>query len=435
MKNKENKKNKEIEKEKKVKSKTTKEDKKKDKKESKIAKKEKDKKKKRKKENTPTFSLVEVIIIVLITVIVVSVSSGLLIFNNYENLSFNKENENSKYIKEFEQSYNKITEDYLERIDKQELIDAAIEGMFNYLGDPYSSYLNEEETEELTEKLQGTYDGIGIEITDDTNGITVVRVFEGPAKEAGVKKGDIITKIDDENLSEKNASYLSNYIKYKSQDKVTLTVTRDNKNKEIKISKKEIDYPSVSSDKYGDTGYIYLNTFAKTTASQFEDALKDLEKDGIKNLVLDLRGNTGGYLNTAFDIAEQFLPKGKVVYQLQEKGKKTKYKTTKANKKDYELVILIDGRSASASEVLALALKGNYKATLVGEKSYGKGSVQQTSELDNGSMVKYTTAKWLSPKGESIDGVGITPDVNIIYSSINDEGIDNQLEKALELLK
>lgn len=402
----------------------------------KTTKKDSKEKKKVQKENTPSFSLVEVIIIVLITVVVVSLSSGLLIYNNYENLSIaTKENKNSKYVKEFEQTFNKITEDYVETIDKDELINASIEGMFDYLGDPYSSYLNENETEELNDKLQGTYDGIGIEITDGSNGILVVNVYEGPAKDAGVNKGDLIVGVDDESLKEKDANYLSNYIKYKSSDNITLTIKRDEKERKIKVEKEELDYPTVHYEKYDDIGYININAFAKKTASQFKKASKELEKGKIKSLVLDLRGNTGGYLSSAFDIAEQFLPKGKVVYQLKEKGEVTKYKTTKSDKKSYKLVILIDGRSASASEVLALALKENYDATIVGEKSYGKGSVQQTSELENGATVKYTTAKWLSPKGESIDGVGITPDVNIIYSSVMDNGIDNQLEKALELLK
>ncbi len=390
---------------------------------------------KKKKENTPSFSLVEVIIIVLITVVVVSVSSGFLIYNNYENLAFNKENENNKYINEIKESFDRITEDYLEKINKQELTDAAIEGMFNYLGDPYSSYLDEETAEELNEKLEGEYEGIGIEITDGSEGIIVVRVFDGPAKKGGIKSSDVITKIDKVSLSDKDASYLSNYIKYKAGNEITLTVLRDKKELKFKIKKGEINYPTIVSEKYDNTGYIYIEAFSKETDKEFNNAVKELEKKGIKSLVLDLRGNTGGYLNVAYNIAEEFLPKGKVVYQLEEKGKKTKYKTTKANKKDYDVVVLIDGRTASASEVLALALKENYKATLVGQRSYGKGSVQQTSKLDNGSMVKYTTAKWLSPSGESIDNIGITPDINIVYSPGEDGSLDNQLEKALELLK
>lgn len=401
-----------------------------------IKSKNKEKEKKSKKEVSPNFSLIEVIIIVLLTAVIVSVGSGLLIYNNYEKISVKtKDSKNSKYINEIEETFNKIIEDYVEKTDKQKLTNAAIEGMFNYLGDPYSSYLSKEETKELTNKLSGTYSGVGIEIKDEKGKIIIQRVFGGPAKIAGLKKGDIITKVDKVDLKNKNASYLSNYIKYKIKSSLTIEYKRNNKIKTAKLIKTSIDYPSVNTEKYNEIGYIHLSAFAKKSGEQFEDALKELERQKIKGLIIDLRANTGGYLNAAYDIAEQFLIKGKVVYQLKEKNKITKYKTKKPDKKDYKVVILIDANSASASEVLTLALKENYNATVVGEKSYGKGSVQQTNELDNGSMVKYTTAKWLSPSGKSIDKTGIIPDVNIIYEAPKNDELDNQLKKALELFK
>lgn len=394
-------------------------------------------KKRKEIDKAPTFNLIEVIIIVLITSVVVSISSGLLIFNNYENISEKrKDSNNIKYKKEIEETFDKITNDYVKTINKEELANAALEGMFKYLDDPYSNYLNKNQTEELTEKLEGTYEGIGIEIRNTKFGIEIERVFDhSPAQKAGIKKGDIITKINETSLKGKDANYLSNYIKYKSVDKIKIEAKRKNKTKKFLVSKSDIDYPVVYTEKYDKTGYVYISAFSKTSSEQFKTSINELEEKGIKSLVIDLRNNTGGYLNEAYEIAEQFLARGKTVYQLKDKKNVKKYKTNNPDKKNYKVTILINNRSASASEVLALALKENYKAILVGEKSYGKGSVQQTKELDNGSMVKYTTAKWLSPSGKTIDGVGIVPDVNIIYSPSKTEDIDNQLKKAIELVK
>lgn len=384
-----------------------------------------------------TFNLVEVIIIVMITIIVVSVGSGMLVFHNYEKL-IDKNTGSDKYLKEFEQTYNKIVNDYVDTVNKEELVTSAIEGMFEYLDEPNSNYLDQTQTDELNERLNGTYEGIGVEIEDTENGVKINRVFSGtPAKSAGIKKSDIVTKINNLDVSKKSASFVSNYIRYKLDSKFTLEIKRDGKTKKYLMKKTKIDYPVIYTETYDKTGYIYLTAFSKTSAEQFKDAIKELENQKIEKLVIDLRYNTGGYLNSAYDISELFLPKGDVVYQLKTKTKITKYKAKKRNKIDYPISIIINSKSASASEILTLALKQNLNnVTVVGEKSYGKGTVQQASDLENGSMVKYTTANWLSPIGESINKEGIMPDYTIILDEKTlDEDIDNQLQKALDVLK
>ena len=383
-----------------------------------------------------TFNVVEVVIILMITIILVGITSGMLVFHNYEKLNNNKIS-NDKYINEFEKTYNNILEDYVGKVKKEELITSAIEGMFDYLDDPNSSYLDKEETNSLNDKLNGTYEGIGVEIMNGDSGVKINRVFhDTPAFNVGIRKGDIITKVNDMDVSKKSSSFISNYIRYKLDKKFTMEVKRNNKTKKYMIKKEKIDYPVVYIEKYGETGYISLSAFSNTSSKQFEDGMKDLEKQKIKNLVIDLRSNTGGYLNTAYEISDLFLPRGKVVYQLQTKKDITKYKSKTTKKKNYDIVILLNAKSASASEVLTLALKQNMKNVIVvGEKSYGKGTVQQAKDLEDGSMVKYTTAKWLGPNGESIDKKGIMPDYTVIYDKNSNTEIDNQLQKALDVLK
>ncbi len=384
-----------------------------------------------------TFNLVEVVIIVMLTIIIVGISSGMLVFHNYEKLNDSNIVKDTE-LQEFEQTYNRILKDYVNKVEKKELITSAMEGMFNYLDDPNSSYLDEEQSDELNQKLNGTYDGVGVEITNTEKGIEINRVFNGtPAKKAGLKKGDIITKVNNTDLKDKSSTYVSNYIRYQINNKFTMEVSRDGISKKYFMKKEKIDYPVIYTENYDNVGYIYLTAFSQTSPKQFKEALKEMDAKKVNKLIIDLRYNTGGYLETAYKISDLFLPKGKIIYQLKTKNKITKYKALNKDSKNYDIVILINGKSASASEILTLALKNNMKnVTVVGEKSYGKGTVQQAKNLKDGAMVKYTTAKWLSPKGESINGTGIVPDYTIIYDEkTSNNEVDNQLQKALDVLK
>lgn len=377
------------------------------------------------------FSLLEVIIIILVTGIVVSLSTGLIIYNNYDKISKSKSDDTSSEIKEFTESYNHIINSYIDEVDKSKLIDAAISGMYNFLNDEYSIYMDNDMTESLNEQLEGTYDGIGIEMTMNNKGVIyVTQVFKNtPAEKAGLKPDDILVALDGESLEGKTTAEVASVIKKGTKSEFKLTYKRDNIEKTVTVNKKHIYINSVKSEIFDNIGYINISTFSATTEEQVKKELDNFDKN-ISNLIIDLRNNTGGYLNAAYDVSELFLKKGKVIYQLKDRNNKITKFTAKSGEYRHfnNIIVIINGSTASASEILALALKESANAKIVGTKSYGKGTVQETSKLKSGSMVKYTTAYWLSPEGNSINKTGITPDYKI-------DGEEGQLKKAIEIAK
>ena len=377
------------------------------------------------------FSLVEVIIIILVTGIVVSLSTGLIVYNNYDKISKSKSDDTSSEIKEFTESYNHIINSYIDEVDKSKLIDAAISGMYNFLNDEYSIYMDNDMTESLNEQLEGTYDGIGIEMTMNNKGVIyVTQVFKNtPAEKAGLKPDDILVALDGESLEGKTTAEVASVIKKGTKSEFKLTYKRDNIEKTVTVNKKHIYINSVKSEIFDNIGYINISTFSATTEEQVKKELDNFDKN-ISNLIIDLRNNTGGYLNAAYDVSELFLKKGKVIYQLKDRNNKITKFTAKSGEYRHfnNIIVIINGSTASASEILALALKESANAKIVGTKSYGKGTVQETSKLKSGSMVKYTTAYWLSPEGNSINKTGITPDYKI-------DGEEGQLKKAIEIAK
>ena len=378
------------------------------------------------------FSLIEVIVIVLITGIVVSVASGLIVYNNYDKLNQTVAVDKSDFV-EFYDNYNKIINNYVEEVDKKELIDAAIAGMYSYLRDDYSTYLNQSDTNDLEEQLQGEYTGIGIEITTlfDENEKTIVKINKvfknSPAEIAGLKAGDIITKVD--GVSMLDANQVSSTIKGGNKDSYEITYIRDGKESTLTLTRKRVYINSVNGEIYGNVGYIKIDTFSATTEEQLKKILDSYDKK-ITSLVIDLRDNTGGYLDTAYNVSNLFLERGKVVYQLKNRdGKISEFKADAGvYRKFNKIVVLINENSASASEILTLALKESAGATVVGTKSFGKGTVQETGSLSSGSMIKYTTSYWLSPKGNSINKIGITPDIKV-------EDVDKQVDEAIKAAK
>ena len=377
------------------------------------------------------FSLLEVIIIILVTGIVVSLSTGLIVYNNYDKISKSKSDDTSSEIKEFTESYNHIINSYIDEVDKSKLIDAAISGMYNFLNDEYSIYMDNDMTESLNEQLEGTYDGIGIEMTMNNKGVIyVTQVFKNtPAEKAGLKPDDILVALDGESLEGKTTAEVASVIKKGTKSEFKLTYKRDNIEKTVTVNKKHIYINSVKSEIFDNIGYINISTFSATTEEQVKKELDNFDKN-ISNLIIDLRNNTGAYLNAAYDVSELFLKKGKVIYQLKDRNNKITKFTAKSGEYRHfnNIIVIINGSTASASEILALALKESANAKIVGTKSYGKGTVQETSKLKSGSMVKYTTAYWLSPEGNSINKTGITPDYKI-------DGEEGQLKKAIEIAK
>ena len=303
--------------------------------------------------------------------------------------------------------------------------------MLDYLGDKYSIYLNNEDTEELTSSLDGEYKGIGIVCS----GTLIIYVYDGsPASNAGIEAYDVIKTVNDVEITEENYLEISNLIKKDEDNKVV--IERDGKEHTFTVKVDNVVVPSVGGEvlKHKNTkvGYIRITSFSANTHSQLIDELGKVEKEEIGSLVLDLRSNSGGYLKSAFNIANVFLEEDKVVYSLETKDDTKEYKDETEESKDYKIVVLIDEYTASAAEVLAAALKDSYGATLVGAKSYGKGKVQTLLPYGN-SLVKYTSAKWLRPNGECVDEVGITPDYEVKNVIKGNVLYDNQLEKALDI--
>lgn len=377
----------------------------------------------------------------VITAIISGLTAGVIVYSAYSKqtgMSYKTIN-NDTYLKEFLEVYSSINDEYYEDVNKEELVESAISAMLSYLGDSYTSFLSSEETDLLNESLAGEYQGIGVTISEHE----IIEVFaKSPAEIAGVKVGDIITKINDKDVTKLNTSEVASLIKESNDESVSITVLRDDKEVNLNVLISTLYVPAITSNviENTDIGYIRIATFSSSVVNQVSDALTDLKKENIKSLIIDVRVNSGGYLSAAEGISNLFLDKGKVIYTLKSKNSTNIVKDTTDIKEEMPVVVLIDSASASASEILAAALKDSYGAILVGNKSYGKGKVQQTVSLINGSMAKYTSAKWYRPNGECIDGVGIIPDyeVDIAYETDKDGNIinatDTQLNKAVELL-
>lgn len=380
------------------------------------------------------FSLKSVAIIIIVTAIITSLTTGLIIYNNSKLILGSASLSNDSALKEFLKVYSSLDENYYEDIDKTKMIDAAIAAMLKYLGEDYSTYLNQTETDSLSNKLSGTFKGIGISIT---NGNEIVKVYEDtPAFKAGLKEKDKIIRINDTDTEGKNQIEVANLIDKTKEN--TLVVSRDGTELTFKVMPEEINTPLTTRIYEKNTkkiGYIYIEAFTEKVGEEFRKSLEDLEQQGITSLIIDIRENTGGYLKGATEIASLFLEKGKTIYSLEGKDEVTTYKDETDEKRNYPVILLINENTASASEVLAAALQDSYGAKLVGKISYGKGKVQQTKQLEDGSMVKYTSARWLTPEGECIDGFGLAPhyEEDVVQ---NEDGTytDNQLNKAIELL-
>ena len=374
-------------------------------------------------------SIKEIIVMILVTAITTSLTTGIIIYNNnvLENgaVNINKD----KDLKEFLKVYANLNKDYYEDIDKGKMLDSAIEAMVDYLGEDYSTYLDKDETDSLEKELSGTYNGIGISVINNN---CIYKVYsDTPASRVDLQVDDIIINVNGKDVGEEN---IANMI-LKDGSENTLIVKRGEETHEVKVSAEEINSP-LTREVIDNIGYIEVPVFSYKVAEEFRKALEEIESKGINSLIIDLRSNTGGFLAGASKIASMFLEKDKVIYSLEEKNKKQTIKDETDEKRNYKIVVLINGSTASASEVLASALKESYGATLIGSSTYGKGKVQQTKTLDDGSMVKYTTAKWYTPSGECIDEVGIFPDYAVKLEE-DEEGnyIDTQLNKAIEVLK
>lgn len=349
----------------------------------------------------------------------------------------------SKELAKFVDAYDAIVNNYYKEVDKDKLVESAINGMVSSVGDEYTSYSDKDVTDNFNEAVNGKYMGIGALIMKSENDLVIYKVFEdSPSYKAGLKDGDIILKLDDKDTKDMSVNDIASIVKNDDNKEVKLLVKRGEENLDITIVKDMVELPVVSGKviNHNDKkiGYISLSIFSSVASEQFNKELVKLEKEGISGLVIDVRGNSGGYLTTVTDIASYFLKKGDIIYKLEVNDKVTVRKDKTKESRDYPVAVLIDKNSASASEILASSIKESYNGYVVGTNSYGKGTVQQTLVLSDGSMIKYTIEKWLTPLGNWINEEGVIPTNYVELSSeyLNNPVFenDNQLNKALELV-
>lgn len=335
-----------------------------------------------------------------------------------------------------------IDENYIGDVDEEALEEGIYKGYIQGLEDPYSVYYNEEETKDLYETTEGEYSGIGAVLSQDLESgvITLVQIYEdSPAAKAGLKDNDILTKVGDIEVTGMDLSEVVTYIKGEKGTDVDLTVLRGVDAEEITVTATR-DTVEAQTVKYemleGQTGYLSVSEFDSVTYAQYEEALNELTAQGMTGLIVDLRNNPGGNLNTVCEMLDLVLPKGTIVYTEDKDGKRETATSDDEHQINVPMVVLVNGNSASASEIYAGAIQDYGIGKIVGTQTYGKGVVQQIFDLGDGTSVKLTIAEYFTPNGRSIDGEGITPDVEVEYEADeNNPEADNQLEKALEVMK
>lgn len=347
-------------------------------------------------------------------------------------------------LEEFEEVYDLIENSYFKDVDEGKLIDGAINGMLSSLNDPHTSYFNESETENFNEVMNGSYEGIGAEISiNDNKEIFILSVFRNsPAYEVGLKFGDVILKVNDKSTQGLTTTEVVALIKDSNIPTAKMLIKRKEEVLEFNVTKRVVIIESVESEIFTKNdrkiGYVIVNNFANNTYEQFRSHVESLEEKNIQGLIIDVRGNSGGYLHSVTNMINMFLPKGKLIYQIQDKKNIYKYTATTDESRNYPIAVLVNKSSASASEILAVSLKESYEAYVVGTFTYGKGTVQTTKDLSSGGMIKYTIQKWLSPKGNWINEKGVEPthevELSVEYEKNPSHSSDNQLQKAIELI-
>lgn len=390
------------------------------------------------------------IMLVIITILITALVTTIVVYNFViKSGKITIKNENSSSLDGLETTLARfrttLEEKYIGEIDDEKMVEGAIKGYVEALGDPYTTYYTKEEMDTLMEETMGNYVGIGIYMTLDieNNAIYVVRPMEGsPAEEAGIKAGDLITKVDGVAYEGTELDQASNAIKGKEGTTVKLEILRDGKTFEVEAERRKIVISHIVEKKFDNIGYLLVEDFDGGCSKEFEEKYNELEKQGIDRLIIDLRNNGGGVVDEAIDIAEMMLDKNDTI--LITKDKDENEVITKSEKNPtitIPIVVLTNEYSASASEILVGALKDNQRATIVGTTTYGKGVIQELTRLNDGSGLKITIEEYYTPNRNEINKVGIVPDEEIELSDeIKDKGNyteveDNQLQKAIEIIK
>lgn len=328
---------------------------------------------------------------------------------------------------------------YLYDIDDEELQNGILSGYVAGLDDPYTVYYDEEQTQLLMESTTGVYSGVGAVMTQsyDTWLIEITSVYkDSPAEKAGLKAGDILLSVDGRELQDEDLSEVVSWIKGDKGTEVTLGIYRDGEEVELTAVRDTIEAQTVEYEmKENQTGYIQVLQFEDVTLEQYNQAMEDLRDQGMERLIVDLRGNPGGNVSTVCDMLRTMLPEGLIVYTENKNGERTEFVNEDDNTFDLPLVVLVDGNSASASEIFAGAIQDYGIGTIVGTTTFGKGVVQSLIDLQDGTILKLTSAEYFTPNGRNIHGIGVEPDVVVEYEyDAENEDADNQLDKAMEVI-
>ena len=325
---------------------------------------------------------------------------------------------------------------YFDDVDDEKAANSIYKAYLSSYGDKYTVYYTPEEYKSLVESTSGTFYGIGAVCQkSDEGGIVIVEPYEdAPAYKAGIRKGDRVIKVDGKDIMDMDLSAAVALIKGDKGTKVTLTVIRDGQTMDISIKRDAVNIKTVDYEMREDSiGYIVISQFDDVTMEQFKSALTDLQNQGMKGLIIDVRSNPGGVLSVVVDIVDEIVPKGLIVYTEDVDGNRKEYNGKSSNELSIPIAVLVDGNSASASEIFAGALQDYGKAKIIGTQTFGKGIVQTIQPLTDGSAIKYTIAKYYTPKGQDIHGHGVTSDIVVEYDGSVDS--DNQYDAAMDYVK
>lgn len=375
--------------------------------------------------------LIFLVVITSITTLLLSGSSNILIMGMVNGYTADE----MKFINKLMESKKLLSENFYGEISDEKIYDGAMSGMFEALGDPYTSYLDNKQNQEMMEITEGKYDGIGVVISTslvEKTDITIVGIVkDSPAEKSGLMLNDKIVKINGEDCNNFSLNEVAEKMKVKAGTNIALSINRDGKLIEKNVMTEEIVFKSVYSENIDGIGYIQIASFDEHTSDEFMEAYNKLRAENVTGLIVDVRDNGGGIYDEVIKIAKVLVPKGLIVYTEDKDGNR-KSDNSDGDGLDIPLVLLVNEESASASEILAGAVKDRECGTLVGKKTFGKGVVQGWYMIGDGTSIKITIAKYFTPSGVCIQDVGIEPDVEVENDSVYK---DLQLEKALELLK
>lgn len=322
--------------------------------------------------------------------------------------------------------YNLINDEHISNVDIDTLAEGAIEGMIEATGDPYTTYFTAEEYNTFIADVDGSFTGIGIYIGETEEYVVVQSPIKGsPAEEAGIEAGDLIINVEGIDMFGKSTEEVASLVRGEEGTTVNITLLREDEEFNVDVMRASIQIPNAESEMLSDSiGYLAINTFGSTSDTEVYQQLEQLKSSGMEQLVLDLRGNGGGYLNAALQISTNFIKNGPVLYVLDSDGNEEGYEINQGNNWDLPMVVLINGGSASASEILVGVLDDYDKATIIGENTFGKGTVQTIIPLENGGYLKLTINEYFTPNKNKINGIGIAPDIEVLNQ-------DKQLEAAI----